>query len=1056
METWGIGSSLHCGLPLNHVVITPRGGRGAGGLRGDGIAVTELPAQDFGDLLRQFRTEARLTQEELAEAATLSPRTVSDLERGVNRRAHKDTAGLLADALSLTEPVRGLFVAAARGQIPSARVLAATALDFAPGITDPMQPPTRTPPQPSSPGNGTPSKAPIVGRGSELAALSRALLDARARHGRFVLLEGEPGIGKTCLALCLANEAWRLGLPVWWGRAWEEDGAPGFWPLIQICRSVVRDVGLDRLLGVIGRDAPLVGQLLPQVHGQVTESSEAFTGDAAHARFRLFEAITRLLAEGAADSGALVVVDDLHAADEPSLLLLRFLAREVAKTRLLVLCTYRNVGAGDVHLSRLLADVAREPGSQRLHLSGLSHTEVGQLIEVITGKPVAVDVSKAVYSRTGGNPFFTWELVRLMHSEGQLGDSAAAPVPPTVADVVRCRVNAVSETSRRVLAVACAIGRDFDLELLSAAVQLPAHAVLQSLDETAAAGLTVAGAVPGSQQAFAHALVRDALYERLGIAERARLHERIGTALEGAHRDDPSPYLAEIASHFFRAAPDLRPKALKYTVRAGQYEVSRFAYEQAIRLFALALEQPVASIQRWDLLVALGDAQVRAGDISAALDTYLQAADLARSCASPDRLARAALGLAKVTQFIHARVDLRGTISGLLEEALPGLTDNAALRARVLATLAIALFFPPLDRWQEIQRRRDHLSGEALKHATELGDNDLIAFAMHARSMALFGPDNLGERNRLAPQIIRHAQAAGDTELVLEGLRWQIVNAAENGDLVTMRHAMDSYEQLGDRLRQPLQQYWSKVSSTTLATLRGDFDRAERQISEALSIGQHLEGLDATEMQTGVGAQLFLLRDLQGRTSELALAIEQFASLYPEVPAWRIAIGRIRMAEQDRHGAREALGTFSKDGFLGIPRDSLWLASLTGLAQIATFLDDAQTARPLYTLLEPYADRCAIITFGFGWYGPIALYLGILAATSGRYDLACTHLDTACRVNERLGARPWLARSKFENGRALCARGRPGDHHRATTMLAEARATAAAIGLALPNQSSRD
>jgi DNA-binding SARP family transcriptional activator/tetratricopeptide (TPR) repeat protein len=897
---------------------------------------------------------------------------------------------------------------------------------------------------------------PLVGRDGELEALSVALADAQAGDGQFVLLAGESGIGKTHLAYCLEQKARQLGLPVWQSRSGVKEGASGLRSAVDIVRSAVRDMDPDRRRRVIGRDASLVAQFLPEVCDQAAGSREAFTGEGAHDRNRLFDAFATLLAEAAADTGALIVVDDLHTVDESSLRFLRFLAGEIATRRLLVLCTYRHVRDPGVCLSRLIAET-REPRHLRLDLSALSRTEAEQLIEGIAGEPVADEVSAVVYDRAKGNPLFICGLVRMLQSGGKLGDAAAAAalVPQDVADVVRLRVDALSQAARQVLDIACVIGRDFDPELVSSIAQLPVDAVLRSLDETVAAELTVAGAPPGLRHEFAHPLSRDVLYDGLGVAEGARLHEAIGIALEEAHHDDPGPYLAEIASHF-RAVPGQRPKALEYTIRAGHYEMSRFAYEQAVYQFTQALELPVAQPRRWDLLVALGDARMKAGNIDSAVASYLRAADVARSCGSAEKLARAALGPAKATQFIHARAELRETISELLEEALPRLTDTA-LRARVLATLAIALFFPPLDRWQEIQHTRDRYTGEALKLAGELGDDGLTAFAMHARSMALLGPDNLDERNSLAPQIVRRARGADDTELVLEGLHWQVLNAAEEGDLDAMRKAMRSYDRVGSRLRQPLQQYWNKVLSATLAILCGNFAQAECQIKEALSIGQGLEGLDVAEMQNGVVAQFFLLHQQQGRIESLkplARMVEKHVDIYAEVPAWRIALGQIRMAEggqEGQDGAREVLDYFAKDGFQGIPRDGVWLASLVGLAEICAFLGDAQTAKALYTLLEPYAGRCAVVTFGFGWLGPIVLYLGILAAASHQYDLACAHLDAACRTSEHLGARPWLARSKYEYARALLVRGTPGDHHRAVAMMAEARAAAAAIGLALPS-----
>src|SRR5262249_16213833 len=154
-------------------------------------------------------------------------------------------------------------------------------------------------------------------------------------------------------------------------------------------------------------------------------------------------------------------------------------------------------------------------------------------------------------------------------------------------------------------------------------------------------------------------------------------------------------------------------------------------------------------------------------------------------------------------------------------------------------------------------------------------------------------------------------------------------------------------------------------------------------------------------------------RHQQGRAGELEPTVQQFVNAYPEAASWRVAAGWIRAAEQDQQGAQQVLDTFSAQAFQGIPLDGLWLASISALADILPFLADTQNANALYALLEPYTDRCVVVTFGFGWLGPVTHYLGMLASTSRQYDLACGHLDAACRTNDHLEARPWLARSKF-------------------------------------------
>jgi tetratricopeptide (TPR) repeat protein len=463
------------------------------------------------------------------------------------------------------------------------------------------------------------------------------------------------------------------------------------------------------------------------------------------------------------------------------------------------------------------------------------------------------------------------------------------------------------------------------------------------------------------------------------------------------------------------------------------------------------LQPGAAAETRRELLLALGDAQLKAGNATAAQDTFVGAAAIARARRLPNLLARAALGLAEMIQFTFGQPATQQRLVGLLEDALAMLEQEDARDEqqlmRILAALAIALYWPPLTGWELVAQRRDQLSDRAVHLARQHGDDRSLALALHARCFARFGPDNLDERLALAPEIIRCAQQSGDHELVLEGRRWQLVNAAETGDITALGDIITAYRDLAGRLRQPLRQYWARIWAATYALLRGELADAEQHNTAALAVGQQLEGLDTAELQNGVAVQLLVLRREQGRAHELEPAIRAFVDAYPQIPGWRVALAWIRAQAGDRADAARLFADLAIEKFSGVPRDATWLTAMTILAEICALLGEEPSAAVLSELLAPYQDRCAVVTFGFAWLGSVAHYLGLLAATQGKLDVAASLFEQAIQVNRRAGARPWLARTQYNYARMLLTRGTAADREPGASLLAEARRTAEELGM---------
>jgi predicted ATPase len=394
-----------------------------------------------------------------------------------------------------------------------------------------------------------------------------------------VLLAGEPGIGKTRLIAELAREAARREVRVVSGRCWEEGGAPPYWPWTQV--------------------AP---------------ESE---------RLRLFDAVGRFLAGAAARRPLLVTLDDVHAADEPSLLLLRFLADALAEERVLLVASYREGERRVRESSDLFGELARV--GTRMPLRGLSSADIEAYVESVTGAEPAAQVVARLHELTGGNPFFVGEVVQLLAGEGAdaLDEAVKDPfrrLPEEVRALIRRRVAGLSREAVAVLRMGAVIGREFDLHLLQRTSRLTPARLLVVLREATAAGAIVELPATPRRYAFAHELVRETLYDDLPPRRRLELHRHVGQLLEDVHRDDLDPHLSEIARHLYLAAPlGDADNALEYLVRAGDRAAGVFAYEEAAAHYRHALELlPAAGDatgrRRSELLLRLGEAQWRSGD----------------------------------------------------------------------------------------------------------------------------------------------------------------------------------------------------------------------------------------------------------------------------------------------------------------------------------------------------------------------------------------------------------------------------------------------------------
>jgi class 3 adenylate cyclase/tetratricopeptide (TPR) repeat protein len=890
----------------------------------------------------------------------------------------------------------------------------------------------------------------FVGRVEERAALEETMNLARSGQRQVVLLSGEPGIGKTRLASYAAHHAHAAGFAVAWGPCTEELAVP-YEPWIGVCSQLVESAPFELVQRHVERYKGELGRLARNLKDRVSELAEPQSSDPETERYLLFNAVAGLLGEIAEAVPLCVVLDDLHWADAQSLALLKHLLRATEHVSLQVIATYRDSDLGKDHpLIAVLADLHSLQGVQRITLRGLGADEVAELMTAVAGHeldPDGLELAAQIAAETDGNPFFVGEILRGLSESGALvfdeatqrwsiDSSGRIALPESLREVIERRVERLGEQSLEALRIGAVIGREFDLELLSGMVDTEESVLLDHLEGAVAASVLSESSERVGRFRFVHGLINQTLYEGLGATRRARVHQRVGVALEALYGAESGEHLSELALHWRLAAVSIdRAKAADYSLKAGQRALQSLAPEEAVKLFtsALDLTDEDDSVERCEALIGLGEAQRQVG--SGYRETLLEACDVARRMGDADRLARAALLNSLFAPKIWGGRDEE--VAAALDAAAEQLPSDPPQRARVLAQLALELAFDP-----DSDPRARPLIDESLALARAAGDRRALADVIASVCGAMLSrPDLVDERMALANEMGSLAEGLADPVPKFNAALWRFPVALELGDVDTLDACIARMRQLNPELGQPLLRAYTSFGACTRAQVTGELEQAE---AHALDFVTHANEGGHPNAVTAFGAQLGMIRSEQGRLDEIVELYAQRARENPGMPMLRAVLAFYNSELGRLDEARAALDAAAPDRFAVLPHDLLRLMALCRYGQTAFRTGATQHAETLYDLLYPYRDHLInslVTVFGSGH-----MILGLLATQLDRYDCADRHFGEAVSLHERIDAPLFLARTWLYWAHMLIRRGQSGDSGRAQSALEKAGSHAHAHG----------
>lgn len=894
--------------------------------------------------------------------------------------------------------------------------------------------------------------SPFVGRERELSLLRQASSAMLHGSAQYVLLAGEPGIGKTRLIDEFLSSLDPATSRILVAHCIDWQGSPAYWPWTRLLRDLLAYIGEQALLDYSGEHRDRIAMLLPELGAAERASEPSMHPE--RARFEQFEAVRTLLTRAAAERSIVLVIDDIHWADAPSLALLQYLAESIRTARMLTIAAFRSFEVErDSPLEQTLAAIARHPGHLRMNLGRLTPDAVRSFVEMTASDDLERRLLDKAVQSAEGNPFFMKELSRLHTDQHFPGGNS---VPESVREVIRQRLQRLTAPCFRHLSIASVIGREFARPLLVQVSDEPGERVIQSLDEAERAGLIECISPDADSCRFAHALIQDSLYEDIPGADRLQIHRRVGEAIEASASGNHESLIASLAWRFGQAAPiGAADRAVSYALKAAEIARSAYAWETEIEHFHQALRalewlDAPDPVRRCEILLELGAAQSHAGkgresailigEAPEASQTFLEAAVIARSISNPEYLAHAVIGFTGP----DIGVPHRGRHGlELIEEALSALPEtDSEVRAQLLARSAVdtarlwgigALHVEASAR-DEIQQR----SNDAVAMARRLHHPTLLAYTLEARyqmrdGLGLCDPDDSD-----TDEMLQLAMTTGDAEIDEWGQTQQLAFALQRGEIAAADQALDQLGEVQARRRTPRFDQRLLQFRAGQALRRGQLDAAERLLDETLSLWPQ---------SAAIMYERATLRWEQDRIDEAMQLIEKRVHTFPRHPIARSIRITLWMERGDPTRARAELYSMTADDFADVPRGLFWTGALCWLARGVYLLGEPEFAGRIYELLFPYRDQNLFTMISDHSGGSVYYYLGLLATTMKRWEVAEQHYRDALERNTRWEIWPYVAHTRFAWAAMLEKRAAPDDIPRAIELNQEALEAATQMGM---------